>query len=795
MFWLLTRGRWPLLGLLFLITLLMATGLAHLQVEEDTHSMISSKPAQLAAHDRLRELFSHDDIMLLSLTPPQLLTGNGLTILSELTDKVAALNGVNHVISLSNVKQLTRGRYGAEVRPLLPAGRSEAVLATDLLESLQDNDFYTGLLISADRRTAGLIIVPKSSNSPQQVPELIRKLRALMIDYGDRAELHLTGVAVQQMDVAEFIRRDQKIVLPMVVVVLAVMLAVFFRRLNGVFIPLIATVFSLVWTMGLYGLCGYELNTISALLPPVIMILAVSNSVHLYNAWLQLDGSHHQRIELWAEKAGSLILPCSFTALTTSFGLLSLTVSSIPAVRQFGLFAAAGVIFSLLNSLIVVPIFLSFFPLPSRHTRSRTGSLRSLLAVIADLSTKRPALILTLSLVSLLLALPALSRLQNNTNLVGFLREGAPLAVDTAFIDRHLGGVNVLDFMVRRSDGKALDHPADYQALEKFEQQAQEQPAVGNVLSILPVMRQLHRVESGKKSVGLPQYEDDLRYELDLLRLTDNRDQVGQFLTADRTTARISVLLHNVGSREALATVRQLESAGKMIFANKFQMATTGSYFQMILDSDRLVSDMLKSFALSLTLVILSILVLLRSFRLTLLAVIPNVLPIVWTLSLMGYFGIDLSTGTAMIGAVAFGLAVDDTIHYLVHLRRVHVDSVNAAVYMTTTRIGRALMITTLVLTLGFWVGCFGSFKPTIYFSLLVGGTLVGALLCDLLVLPATLVLWPVATQRQINDQVDDIGTAAVFHGSCLGNGTDQRKSQRTDFEKNRGSQRKSAAG
>jgi predicted RND superfamily exporter protein len=142
--------------------------------------------------------------------------------------------------------------------------------------------------------------------------------------------------------------------------------------------------------------------------------------------------------------------------------------------------------------------------------------------------------------------------------------------------------------------------------------------------------------------------------------------------------------------------------------------------------------------------VLLTILVLLRSLWLTLLAMIPNVVPIVWTVGLMGYCGIDLSTGTAMIGAVVIGLAVDDTIHYMVHYRRVYRGDVGLAVMTTTTDIGRALMIASLVLAAGFWVGCFGSFKPTVYFSLLVGVTLCGALACDLLVLPACLLLgWP----------------------------------------------------
>jgi predicted RND superfamily exporter protein len=212
-------------------------------------------------------------------------------------------------------------------------------------------------------------------------------------------------------------------------------------------------------------------------------------------------------------------------------------------------------------------------------------------------------------------------------------------------------------------------------------------------------------------------------------------------LTPDLQTARISVWLHDVGSHSAAIVTDNLLEKGHDLFGPDYRLTPTGSFHQMNFDANRLVSDMIKSFSLSIGLVLLSILVLLRSLRLTLLAMIPNIIPIIWTMGLMGFCGIDLSTGTAMIGAVVIGLAVDDTIHYMVHYRRIYAGVASKAVMATTTQTGRALMIASLVLAIGFWVGCFSSFKPTMYFSLLVGGTLLGALICDLLVLPACLIL------------------------------------------------------
>ncbi|MBE0576273.1 MAG: MMPL family transporter [Desulfuromonadales bacterium] len=724
-----------------LITVVLALFAAEVSVEQGTRSMSAHQPGQLADHERFLDLFGNDEDLLLTITHPQLLTPAVLDLLAEVTRRLSDLEGVRRVFSLSNARQLVSSKYGAEIRPLLPSS-DNADFARVLLAALSANPEYEGLLISTDRKTAGLVISLKDQRGdPAQRSRLIGEVRELMANLGDRAEFHLTGVGVQQSDVAGYIQRDQRVILPMVAIALMVMLAVIFRRLSGILLPLLATGISLIWTMGLYVLGGFELNTITSLLSPVVMVLAISNCVHIYNGWLHLDGADDHRIALLVDKVDELFVPCLFTALTTALGLVSLTISSVPAVRQFGLFAAVGVMISFLVSLTLVPIVLSYLPLPGRRYRDGLGLLRWTLQAIAGLTVRHPLAIMLVALLLLGMALTGLPRLENNTALVAFLHTDAPLAVDTRYIDEHLAGVNALEFILEKQDGSPLAELDDYTKLVAFEALAQHQQPVTSVFSILSLLRQLHRAESGSQSSELPADDDELHYELDLLGMAEDQYMQSRFLTPDLQTARISVWLHDVGSRSAAAVTDKLLEQGRALFGSDYRLTPTGSFYQMNHDSNRLVADMVKSFSLSIGLVLLSILVLLRSLRLTLLAMIPNVIPILWALGLMGFCGIDLSTGTAMIGAVVFGLAVDDTIHYLVHYRRIYAGVAREAVTTTTTRTGRALMIASLVLAVGFWVGCFSSFKPTVYFSLLVGGTLLGALICDLLVLPACLIL------------------------------------------------------
>jgi hypothetical protein len=167
----------------------------------------------------------------------------------------------------------------------------------------------------------------------------------------------------------------------------------------------------------------------------------------------------------------------------------------------------------------------------------------------------------------------------------------------------------------------------------------------------------------------------------------------------------------------------------------------TGALYQVIHDSTRLVHQQVVSFGTAIVLVVLAIGLVFRSATFTLLALIPNVMPIVWTAGLMGFAGIELSTGTVMIASAVLGLVVDDTIYFLSHYRRVHRGDTVAAIHATTRAVGAPVTAASASLVLGFWVGALGSFTPTIYFSLLTGLTMITGVVCDLLVLPASLMV------------------------------------------------------
>ncbi len=741
---LLTTARIPYLVSLALATAVLGYFAIGVPLEQSNESMNSLDPEQRATYDEFRRVFGSDEDLVLSVTDPQLLSAEGIRELDALSRRIEQITGVKRVYSLSNAIELVPGPAGAEAQSLVPRPIAGADFAARLERAVQRNPELSGYLISADHHTAALVIeLEAHADDDPQRPRILRALRTI-VDEPRTApiELHLTGIEAQKFEVTRLLARDQSVLIPVSVGVLALALALFFRCVSGVVIPLAATLVSLVLTLGCYGLSGYALNTMTSLLAPVLMVLSVSTSVHLYENWRSRSSEPMDAKLAIAATLRELRRPCFFTSLTTALGMLSLVVSDTPAVRLFGAFAALGVMISLAVSLTLVPVGLSFLSRPSA-TRSptRLAGLDRFLGFAARSAVRHPIAILCVAGILTLLGCTGIARLERNTDLVWFLKSDNPLFRDSIFIDEHLAGIHTLEFVLSRRDAGSLVSLDAMTRLARFRESLLVHPEIGGVQSVLSLLSAIQRAETHGTGWQLPPDRAALLNAFDLLDAAGDDPLVRQLIDPEFRHARVRAQIHSIGSADASALEDRIVDDAHAIFGPDYALAVTGAFHRMTRDSNRLVQTQLESFSLAFALVILAIGAMFRSLRLMAASIIPNVIPIVWTGGLMGFAGIELSTGTTMIASVVLGLAVDDTIHYLTRFRREHARGVRAAVEATTTGTGRALVISSTVLVIGFWVGALGSFKPTIYFSLLTGITMISALLCDLLVLPATLVL------------------------------------------------------
>jgi predicted RND superfamily exporter protein len=730
--------RWPraialLLGVLTVLSLL---GVIRLHLDPSNDRLFLKHTASYRLYQRFLAHFGRDETILVALhdADRSMLTPAGLTAVRQLTGELARLPQVASVLSLTSARDLTRLNltpYGLAVPRLIDQNEP---LSPERMAAIRANAQVTGILLSSDLHTAGFLVTPDDAMASSQSREAwitaVRNIAARHATHG--RQVYVAGTPIERSDVTRYLERDQQRIMPLVFVVLTILAWGFYRTLRLALIPLACMLLSLAWTMGLVGFAGVALNLITSLLPPVVMVVSVSASIHLIN---------HFRIALAAGLRGAAAVEqtlhhvgtaCLLTSLTTALGFFSLLVSPVPAVQQFALFAGTGVLLSLVTAVVGVPLALLYVDSTiSMHSiEEAPGVVEPFLTRLADWIAAHRSLIFAGSLAGLLTALPGLWYLREGTDIVRALRPEAPLRVSTEFIDRHLTGVNSLELMLEIPETAQLTSPAFIRRVLAFAQQMQHLPDVTTVYSPWEPLRSV--------PPGLLERDEQLTVLATLLPLAVPMDA---WLDPQGHVLRLSLRVRAMRSDRllALATrVRQLADQAAL------PIRVTGQNYLLAQMSRTLVRTQVQSFAVAVVLILGSITLALRSWHLGLLAAIPNLLPPVMIFGAMGWWGIPLSTATTMIASVALGLIVDDTIHLFYRYtweRRTGHDAITS-LRSTLQHTGRAMVFTTLILTCGFWAGVLGSFKPTVHFSFLAGCTMVLALLADLLTAPASLLAW-----------------------------------------------------
>ncbi len=698
----LDRWRAPYLFAVAGLTLFFGYHCLHLHVDEDNHSMDAENEGQSLVEDEFKKFFGEGDPILVAVHQDGgILNDSGKKLIREIGDELARIDGIEKVVSLAG-------------------------------DDFVFPDYLENLLISRDRKTTGIRIqLDDFSDNGESLSRVIDEIERVVKKHSTTdVKIALTGLPLQKHEAGRLVRRDQKIFSPLSFLILGGVLLLITKRWSGLFFPLLGSALTICWTLGIYSLFGYSLNMITSLLPPVIMTLSVTTAIHIYLEWL--TGKEDNNRDRIVAAVRNLYRPCLFASLTTAIGFLSLLFSHTPAVKQFGIFAALGVVISYIIGVSGLAVGLSFLRKPPpvlddpEGFGADHGVLSRVLVKISRLPVRHPRKIIFVTLLVAVGSAFGLQRVRSNTDLLRYLGTDTGLYRDTMFIDQNLTGVNTLEILVSRTDGEPLDTFDEMDKIQAFQNSIATIAHVKHSLSLADLLG-TPEVEPFKGVAPFEAIIEELKPD--------------QFLNDDMRIARVSVRTDAIGTYKGAELIEAIRSSAAEKLGPEYRIREAGGFYRVIAESNHLVATQIKSFAIAIVLILVAIGVVFRSFTFMGLAIIPNVIPLLMTAAIMGFFEIDLSTGTTMIASVVIGVAVDDTIHYLAAFRRSFRGDCDVALKKTTRLTGFALTSTTLALSIGFWVAIFGSFQPTVYFALLSGVTMWFALACDLLVLPACLKL------------------------------------------------------
>jgi len=700
--------------------------------------------ADIENYNRFLDEFGSDEIVVVAFGGEDIFTADNFKLIDALSRKIEKLPHVRRVISLTTA-QIVSGRGDSVIFDDLtsPLPSSPADLARVRARALADPTI-PGTLISPDGRNTAIVAeIDHIIGEFDYKIKLLNDLRDIVAEQAAATgkSFSIGGTAVLDDAVFRYTQRDQTMFFPVMIVIIVAVMYFMFRRVATTFLPLIVVVVSVVWTYGFMALMGYKINIISTIIGPLLMAVGIADSMHIIADYLQ-EAAHSgsSAIENIERSFHSVLGPCVMTSITTILGLLSLLAADLVPIRQFGLVAAVGVLAALVVTIVLLPILLAMIPLSKVVSREhvRGGPFTRFLSWLGAWHPNRNAIVLLACALAIVPAAYSLSRLTIGTNSLDYFRPDDPVRNQTEWIDRSIGGTTSLEFLVESKGGGDFADPGLLAKMDRFQTYLKTVPGITKVISVTDMVKTLNRAFEGgrEEEFRIPDSAAAVAQELLVVEGSDDLDAL---LSGDRTRGRITARVAMDSSRALAHSMPEVEAHMREIFGASARVTPTGIVYLMHQMEGYLLSSQMKSFLLAFLVITIAMAIGLRSLKLGALAMIPNLLPIVFVMALMPVLGISIDVGTVMIAGVALGLVVDDTTHFLYRLReqRTCAADTHDAIARSMNLTGRPIVFTSIVLSLGFSVLVLASFNPVVNFGILAGILIMLALFFDLVVLPA----------------------------------------------------------
>jgi len=743
------RWRFPVLVVCLALVALAASGGRFITFKTDYRVFFSTDNPQLKAFEQLQNTYTKTDNVMFALAPKQgsVFTPETLESIAQLTRACWQMPYSLRVDSVTNY-QHTR----AEGDDLIVAdlvGDPHALDAQQL-QSIHDIAVHEPLLvnrlISPDGRVAGVnvtIQLPDEGNGGEvpEITEFARKLVEQTKAQNPNLDVYLTGMVIMNNTFQEVSLHDQATLIPVMFAIVLLTLVLMLHSFTAMLVTFLVIVMSIVAAMGLAGWLGIALTPPSASSPPIILTLAVADCVHIFATMLHAMRKGEGQQEAVVESLRINMQPVFLTSLTTVIGFLSMNFSDAPPFRDLGNIVAIGVTVAYFLSVTLLPVLASLLPIRVKTGETRRARYMDRFADFVVARRNRLLWGMGILVVALVSFIP---RNELNDEFIKYFDMSIPFRVDTEFATTRLTGVYTIEYSLDSGESGGINDPEFLREVDRFAEWYRAQPHVLHVNTITDIMRRLnknmhaddpawYRLPDARELAAqyLLLYEMSLPYGLDL----NNQIDVG------KSSTRLIASLENVSSNTLLDIDRHAQDWLRTN-APRLQSSGASSAVMFAYIGQRNIRSMLRGTSVALVLISLVLIVALRSLKIGLISLIPNLAPAAMGFGLWGLVSGQVGLGLSVVAGMTLGIVVDDTVHFLSKYLRARrergLDAQDAVRYAFHT-VGTALLVTTLVLIAGFLVLTLSGFKLNADMGLLTAVTIALALMTDFLLLPPLL--------------------------------------------------------
>ncbi len=698
--------------------------LPKLKVNNELDIWIGNNQTEYNVYQEYIRQFGVDESIILLLHSDSIFTTGFLQKLRLLADTIQSVPGVSEVNALTTLSLPVQSLAGYYEVPLVP---DEPVNPDRIKRKALKYRILRDHLISADGKTTAIEVQLVDTRQMDVILGAVEE--AARKTMSDAAQVVPFGVVPMKSEINRLSTSEAAIFLSLAIVIMLILTWIIFRRffLSGIMI--LVAVSSIVWVLGLMAALGITLNILLSSMPLILLVISIAFSVHIIAAATGPGRSDPDRKGAVVQACSHIFRNSLFSAITTIAALLVFTLTPIEPLRHFGLFAGIGVMVAFVISFTVIPVLLSWWNIPQHHL-NHSSQWSQVFSFFDRLSARFYKPVFVASGLLLALAVTGILRLEVNTDQKSYLKRDNPLRINTELADQWLSGIVPVELIFHIEEGIYTDFSRYDLKFSEVEDLLAGIPAVKSWQSYRMLADDFFPAEEGFASAFF--LTPEVVKESKALR---------RFVSEDGKTVRITVKTAWITDNQILELVDALETRiGTVMASDSVSVHCTGAMPIFALMGKRLVTSQIQSIALAFLVILGVFMLIYRKPGWSLLAMIPNMLPVAVTLGIMGYLKVPVDVATVLITSVSFGIAVDDTIHFTNTFKRFRLQNPpNRSITLAFGTVGKPLLVTTLLLVSGFIVLAFSSYRPLIFLGLFLSLNLLLALLFDLILLPALL--------------------------------------------------------
>lgn len=758
--------------------------LPKLTVDISTEGFLHKTDPILLDYNTFRDQFGRDELIIVAIRSPEIFEGVFLEKLKRLHEELEdGVPYVEDITSLINARDTRGEKDELIVEDLLEHWPETAEELALVKQRALDNPLYKNLLISEDSTMTTIVIKTQAYSSAgagidllegfeesedadvantdtsgakqyltdEENSEVVLAVNTIANKYKDSDfEIYVAGLSVVTHFLKQSMIQDVRRFLSLCFITVTILLFIMFRRISGVVLPLLIIIISLVSTLGLMALFKTPIKLPTQILPSFILAVSVGYSVHILSIFYQNLLKTRNKEEAIVYATGHSGLAVVMTAATTAGGLFSFSTSEVAPIADVGIFAGTGVLIAMVYTIILLPALLAIIPVKIGRTKKHqpeNTSFDRLLARIGRISTGHPYTILIISTGIIVLSVVGIMRIHFSHDVLKWLPKTNPSRIATETIDKDLRGSVNMEIIIDTETENGLYDPDILNRIEStaayLEDLEENDVFAGKAWSLTTIIKETNRAlhENQKQFYTIPDNKNLIAQEL-LLFENSGSDDMEDFTDSQFSKARLMVKLPFLNIVAYTGFFKEVHRHLQQMYPD-VKVTATGMSTLMFRTVTNAMASMGKSYIYALLVVTILMIILIGRVRIGLLSMVPNLAPIIATLGIMGWLTIPMNLFTMLVGNIAIGLAVDNTIHFMHNFRRYFEQSGDAksAVMETLHTTGRAMLITSCVLSVGFFIFMFATMNNMIQFGFLTGLVIILALFADYFIAPALMVI------------------------------------------------------